>query len=227
MHITTCHITLHENLFYASREMGRLYETERFLHNYGLTYALGSTLGLSRPYFNPSQVPGYTADLKPLATRGIYVTPARPLEYGFAFNTFKLGEPAYYSFTPQIVANRVVYGRAKELVTGSRFEFFLLSRESVKLPRWIRLGKWMSKAELEVHSAGDYEPRVPSEEVVLSCPLNPLDYPPGSLISFDIVNMPPVSLLTNAITREACYDTGSSGNHVYIPAGLSFFGAEQ
>ncbi len=41
MFVTICHLKLHDYLFYASREMGRLYETEKYLHNYGLTYALG------------------------------------------------------------------------------------------------------------------------------------------------------------------------------------------
>ena len=49
MFIATCELILHDNLFYASREMGRTYETERYLHNYGLSYALGSALGLARP----------------------------------------------------------------------------------------------------------------------------------------------------------------------------------
>ena len=41
MLITVCRLVLHDYLYYASREMGRLYETEKYLHNYGLTYALG------------------------------------------------------------------------------------------------------------------------------------------------------------------------------------------
>ena len=113
MYILTCELTLHDNLFYASREMGRHYETERYLHNYGLSYALGAALELTRPYFNNSQVPTYQEDLRPLAERGIYVTPARPLDYSFQFNTFKLGDPAYYSIAEQETRNRVVYGRAK------------------------------------------------------------------------------------------------------------------
>jgi CRISPR-associated protein Csc1 len=38
-------------------------------------------------------------------------------------------------------------GRAQELAPESEFEFFVLSAEPIRLPRWIRLGKWMSKAE--------------------------------------------------------------------------------
>ena len=40
MHIYHCRLMLHEPLFFATREVGRLYETGRFLHNYALTYAL-------------------------------------------------------------------------------------------------------------------------------------------------------------------------------------------
>jgi hypothetical protein len=40
-YIARCHMTLHDNLYYASHEFGRFYETEKYLHNYGLTYALG------------------------------------------------------------------------------------------------------------------------------------------------------------------------------------------
>ena len=39
-----CRLVLHENLYYATREVGRLYETGRCLHNYALTYALGFVL---------------------------------------------------------------------------------------------------------------------------------------------------------------------------------------
>jgi hypothetical protein len=60
MLITVCRLVLHDYLYYASREMGRLYETEKYLHNYGLTYALG----LARaPFSNLVQTPRYREDL--------------------------------------------------------------------------------------------------------------------------------------------------------------------
>ncbi len=230
MYITTCQLVLHDNLFYASREMGRLYETERYLHNYGLSYALGSSLNLLRPYFNSSQVPSYQSDLSRLSQEQVYITPARPLEYSFVFNTFKLGEPAYYSFTPQISSNRVVYGRAKELAPESRFQFFVFSRGRLVLPRWVRLGKWMSKAELVILGEGEYEARQERDPVTITCPLNPLDFAANNLISFDLVNMPPVSLLVNAVTQAPCYEVSLKNarrkDTVYLPAGMAFFGAE-
>jgi CRISPR-associated protein Csc1 len=229
MYITTCQLTLHDNLFYASREMGRLYETERYLHNYGLTYALGAVLNLRRPYFNADQVPTYQADLTYLAReREIYITPAYPLEYSFVFNTFKLGDPAFYSFTPQVINNRVVYGRAKELAPDSRFEFFIFSPKPLELPRWLRLGKWMSKAELVVTRAGEYKAVQPPDPVQIACPLNPLDLPIAGLVNFDLVNMPPVSLLINAVTKGPCYEVSGkkTGGDVFLPANLAYFGGE-
>lgn len=39
-----CLLTLHDNVFFATREMGILYETEKYLHNWALSFALFSTL---------------------------------------------------------------------------------------------------------------------------------------------------------------------------------------
>ena len=63
MFVSRCHLTLHDTLFYATREMGRLYETGKYLHNYGLTYALGL---VQAPSFHANQVPNYATHLEPL-----------------------------------------------------------------------------------------------------------------------------------------------------------------
>src|SRR6266566_5450578 len=104
MFITICHLHLHDFLFYASREMGRLYETEKYLHNYGLTYALGLA---NASYTNLAQTPRYSEDLSMVNEQGVYVTPAYPLNYTFAFHTFKMANVEYYNFTPQVSSNRV------------------------------------------------------------------------------------------------------------------------
>src|SRR5260370_24583841 len=149
MFVTVYHLELHDFLFYASREMGRLYETEKYLHNYGLTYALGL---VKAPYANLVQVPRYQEDLQVLNEQGIYVTPAYPLHYSFSFSTFKMANVNYYNFTPQISSNQVVFGRAQELAPHSTFVFFALSASKPALPRWIRLGKWIAEAHLVVKS---------------------------------------------------------------------------
>src|SRR5438552_13807003 len=151
MLIMVCQLVLHDYLYYASREMGRLYETEKYLHNYGLTYALGLA---KAPFANLTQVPRYREDLNTVNAQGIYVTPAYPLQYSFAFHTFKMANVNYYNFTPQISSNQVVFGRAKELAPESTFEFFVLSTNEVQLSRWIRLGKWMAKARVDIKYKG-------------------------------------------------------------------------
>src|SRR5439155_23082679 len=170
MFITVYHLTLHDYLFYASREMGRLYETEKYLHNYGLTYALGLA---KAPYTNLAQVPRYQEDLDEMNRQGVYVTPAHPLHYTFSFSTFKMANVNYYSFTPQISSNQVVFGRSKELAPESTFEFFVLSEGEVVLPRWIRLGKWMTKARVEVKAHG--MARIKQGTFRADGALNPLD----------------------------------------------------
>ena len=52
--VLCCDLELHDSLYFASREIGRLYETERVLHNYALCYALGL---VASPYFTRQQTP--------------------------------------------------------------------------------------------------------------------------------------------------------------------------
>src|SRR5450759_5109532 len=92
MHLTLYRLTFHENLFYATREVGRLYETGRYLHNYALTYALGLA---NAPYFQPQQIPAYSEELSGLNKQGIYVTPARGLDVRYQMVTFKFADNAY------------------------------------------------------------------------------------------------------------------------------------
>lgn len=195
MVLTTCQITLHENLFYATREIGRLYETGRYLHNYGLTYALELVVA---PYFNTNALPRYAEDLGTLNLQEIYVTPARPLAVAFELNTFKYADNRYRVKMELGSRNTPSFGRAKELATGSTFQFAILSNKPIsKIPRWIRLGKWMSKAavttkqeEIKEHKAGEF---------TNAFPINPLDLPPETrLLTYDLISMPPVSLLDHA-----------------------------
>ncbi|MFM7370560.1 MAG: type I-D CRISPR-associated protein Cas5/Csc1, partial [Sphaerospermopsis kisseleviana] len=39
--IYRCQLELHDSLYFATREIGRLYETEAIIHNYALCYSLG------------------------------------------------------------------------------------------------------------------------------------------------------------------------------------------
>lgn len=212
MHIYRCRIVLHEPLFFASREVGRLYETSRFLHNYALTYALGR---VQAPWFHAEQVPHYAEDLLPLAG-SFYVTPATPDRVTFQLTTFKYGEEQLHVEMLQAERNTPSFGRAKELAPESTFVCYVLSAAPVPLPRWIRLGKWHSKALVEPEQiaisrrSGSYS---------AACALNPLDLPTGTLRAFDIISMPPSSLVANARCSGDYYEIERG---VGLPVGLRY-----
>jgi CRISPR-associated protein Csc1 len=215
MRIYLCRLTLHENLYYATREVGRLYETGRCLHNYALTYALGFAVA---PYFQAQQVPRYIEELTPLNQRGVYVTPARDVNVRYSLNTFKYASNLYHVEMEKSSRNTPSFGRAKEISVGSEFEFAVLSAtEVVQLPRWIRLGLWRSKAAVTWEEFPEIQPRQGSFTSEL--PLNPLDVP-GQLQVFDLLSMPPVSLILNA-RIEGNYYTLS--NNMKLPAGMQYF----
>ena len=222
--ITLCRLTLHENLFFATREVGRLYETGRYLHNYALTYALEL---VQAPYRQVSAVPRYAEDLTLLNASHLYVTPALPIEVAFAVNTFKYADNRYRVKMEPGSRNTPSFGRAKELAVGSQFKFAIFSDASApapNIPRWLRLGKWMSKAYVEVVEQAQVE-QVRNGEFTHSLPLNPLDLPTSSrALAYDIISMPPVSLLDNALVYGDYYQLA---NGRALAAGLTYRFPEQ
>ena len=206
--IYRCQIELHDSLYFATREIGRLYETEPVIHNYALCYALGlvdseiysTTVAEedSYRYFCPEQVPKYETHLTALNQQGIYVSPARSISHSSTLNTWKYANNNYHVEMEKTQKNIPSFGRTKEIGPESKFEFFLISEKSLKLAKWIRLGKWMSKAAVEIVEQKEVK-RSPSEtDFIFPYLLNPLDVMfSHQVISYDVVNMPPVSLIQN------------------------------
>jgi len=222
-----CTLELHDSMYFATREIGRLYETEPVLHNYALCYALGlvdsdrhSTTvpeEHSYRYFCPEQVPKYEKHLTPLNQQGIYVTPARAVKHTAVLNTWKYANNNYHVEMEKTQKNIPSFGRAKEIAPESQFEGFILSEKPLSLPRWIRLGKWASKAEVRIEEL----PKVRSAEgeFTFPYPLNPLDVMfTHQVLSYDTVNMPPVSLIRNVRLQGHYYE--SEG--LKIPARMAY-----
>ncbi|PSN18374.1 type I-D CRISPR-associated protein Cas5/Csc1 [filamentous cyanobacterium CCP5] len=206
-HVYRCTLELHDSLYYATREIGRLYETEPVLHNYALCYALGlvdsekyaTTVGEdhSYRYFCPEQVPMYEAHLTPLNQQSIYITPARAVRHAAVLNTWKYADNRYHVEMQKTQKNIPSFGRAKEIAPESQFEFFAISQRPLTFPRWIRLGKWMSKAEVAVKELSTPKQNS-AREFTFPYPLNPLDVMfTNQVVSYDTINMPPVSLIRN------------------------------
>lgn len=215
--IYRCEIELHDSIYFATREIGRLYETEAIIHNYALCYALGlvdsevysTTVAEehSYRYFCGEQVPKYEEHLTPLNERGIYLTPARSLSHSSILNTWKYANNNYHVEMEKTQKNIPSFGRAKEIAPESIFEFFILSEKSLKLRKWIRLGKWMSKAELEIKEVLECKRSQSETEFIFPYPLNPLDVMfTHQVMSYDVVNMPPVSLIQNVKMRGNYYE---------------------
>ena len=227
-HIYRCELELHDSLYFATREIGRLYETEAIVHNYALCYALGLVdsdrygTQVSEEheyrYFCREQVPMYEEHLSKLNEVGIYVTPARSLQHTSVLHTWKYANNNYHVEMEKTKTNIPSFGRAKEIAPESAFEFFILSQNPLPKPsKWIRLGKWMSKAELTVKELDKVKQG--NGDFIFPYPLNPLDVMfTHQVLSYDTVNMPPVSLIRNLSVNGHFYEVDS----FKIPARMEY-----
>lgn len=237
MHFYQCQLTLHDNVFFATREMGTLYETEKYLHNWALTYAVFSETHIPRPYRMKgklAQKPGYLDEsheqnLLQINRSGLYLFPGRPLRWSYQVNTFKAAQVAYYGRSQQFGAKDarrnypINFGRAKEIAVGSTYRSYLLSENPVTiqdLPRWIRLGKWAAKIHIE------YTPIAEAtlEQGLFTCthPLNPIDLPATTQLKlYDRIVMPPASLVSQARLEGKYWKLLGD---VCLPANVSYGG---
>ncbi len=220
--VRRCRLTLHDGVYFATREMGTLVETERYLHNYALSYALFSDSLIRPPFYAASHRPTYAQDLALLNDAGIYVTPAHPLAVQYQLVTYKIAQTTYHQraqlFEPPNYPRNI--GRVKELAPGSIFECFVFGGEGRDLPRWIRLGKWMSKTEVRVL----VDEMVSQREGEYGCrhALNPLDLGTTQIDVFNLVSMPPVSLIVSSRLRGTYLSVGKGADAVDLPWGMSY-----
>jgi CRISPR-associated protein Csc1 len=212
MFIYELDIRLDEPLYYATREMGRSYQTTEYLHNYALSYALGL---VHSEYHDAVQTPRYREHLSQLNDRGVYVTPAKPKKIVFVAHTFKFADTRYHVQMEQSSVNVPTFGKVREVAAESHFSAYVLSKESLRLPSWIRLGKWMSKAEV---TAKPQEFQEKQDSFVCKHPLNPLDLPSNPTL-FDLINMPPVSIVENAHLEGKFLELD---NGLKLPSNLSY-----
>ncbi|WP_019503801.1 type I-D CRISPR-associated protein Cas5/Csc1 [Pleurocapsa sp. PCC 7319] len=228
--IYRCNLELHDSLYFATREIGRLYETEPILHNYALCYALGlidsqkyaTTVAEkdSYRYFCAEQIPKYKQHLIPLNQQKIYVTPARSLIHTSVLNTWKYANNNYHVKMEKTQKNIPSFGRAKEIAAESQFEFFIFSENLLHFPKWkwIRLGKWMSKAQVIFEQLSS----IKIQQGLFNCthPLNSLDVMfTNQVFSYDVINMPPVSLIRNAQIQGQYYQVD---NNLKLPVNMQY-----
>lgn len=220
MNIYYCQLTLHDNIFFATREMGLLFETEKYLHNWALSYAFFKGVYIPHPYRlqgKSAQKPDYLdadseQNLLHLNNKKIYVFPANPLIWSYQINTFKKAQVNYYGKTDKFGAGEASrnypanIGRAKELAVGSEYHTFIIASENINFPKWIRVGKWSAKVKVTITLIPDQAISQSSGEYLCEHPLNPIDLPANQqLLLYNRVVMPPVSLVSQAQLQGEYY----------------------
>lgn len=221
MRLYDCQLTFHDNLFYETRTLGRLYETGRLLHNIALCYALGFA---QTSYHHAVDAPNYAEELAALNAAGVYVTPAGGEDIHYVVHTFKFGDERSAIFMKRSNANIPTFGRAKEISVGSRFRFGVLSEPELNFPHWIRMGLWLSKARLQVTEIQHLRQVQGGEQTVSLYPLNPRDLPDSAnLRLFDLVSMRPNSLVENALIQAEAWWQGEHPKYgkFSLPVGMS------
>jgi CRISPR-associated protein Csc1 len=116
--------------------------------------------------------------------------------------------------------NTPSYGRAKEIAVGSQFEFAVITQQPLPLPRGVRLGLWRSTALLEQLGEAELKPAGCTSQVA-SLPLNPLDTA-GALLVYDLISMPPSSLVEHARLDTEWLKAEVSGRTIHLPANMAY-----
>lgn len=145
--IYRCDLTLHDYLFFASTERGKVAETSPFVHNYALTYALS---WVQTAWHNEQQKARYHEDLTPIRHR--YITPAKLMRGAsivMQYNTLS----EQLKFEKQRSIGYPDWGFIKCFKPGALFRAYVISSGAESFPRYIRLGKFMAKTKIDVVEA--------------------------------------------------------------------------
>lgn len=230
-----------EPIFFASRELSDTYYTEGAIGNYALAYAFGWARSPYRLTGKATGQPKYIEDLSPLA-RECYVLPAWPVEgsASFRFERFNALSDAYwYAMTNNRVAtaredlplkrtgkkpgtfrpsNFPQTGRLRVIERGNRFQTLVFGDRT--LPEYIRVGKFMSKVRVALLQQLNVS-YLPEGTHQCRPYLNVADLPSHlNMLSFDLISMPPASLLKNLQFQGAAWQVGD----FTVPAQLEFCG---
>jgi len=246
MRIYRCELTLMEPVFFSSREVSAYYQTEPLISNIALAYALGfcqapyfndgtiyyrehlTRLNDQDLYVTPATIIG-----EPRFSIGQFNAQADAYWSAFANNVIvtrpdgawaeKRGQAWYIKWPDGQqqkagLENRPQHGRIRYLAIGNQAVAYVLNREPLKLPNYIRLGKFMSKAQ--VKSAELAYNEIEARDIQIPFLLNPADLSAGmNLSAFDLVSVPPTPLMRNAVLSGHFYRLSDG---TILPANMRF-----
>ncbi len=230
-----------EPIFFASRELSDTYYTEGTIGNYALAYALSWAKSPYRLTGKDTYRPRYVEDLTPL-NGDCYILPAWPIneQISFRFERFNgLSDAYWYAMTNNRVAtaredlsivrsgkkpstfrpsNFPQTGRLRVIERNNRFQTLVLGER--ELPEYIRVGKFMSKVRLDIKQTFKIR-QLPVAQYSCNTYLSVADIPSNlELIAFDVISIPPVSLLKNLSFQGKAWQIGD----FIVPANLQFCG---
>lgn len=228
-----------EPVFFASRELSDTYYTEGTIGNYALAYALGWARSPYRLTGQDTNRPKYVEHLTPLDS---YILPAWPVnnQVSFRFERFNALSDAYwYAMTNNRVAtaredlpivrkgkkpgtfrpsNFPQTGRLRVIERNNCFQTLVFGRR--ELPEYIRVGKFTSKVRVDILQTLEVC-SLPVGNYRCNTYLNAGDIPSNlNLLAFDVLAIPPVSLLKNLQFQGEAWQVGD----FILPAHLQFCG---
>jgi CRISPR-associated protein Csc1 len=225
---------------FTSREVGRLADTEPYVLNTALYYALGLANG---QYVDRSFEPTYVDDTDPIAEM-VYVSPAatvpgtNPQHVTTTYNATR-DEYAVVNYAaeddPYEGRNLPSYGRRRSLAHGTELRFFLVPKERTAdevaddLPQYARIGKKRGKVRIDLTSR---EATRRSGSFRLNHPIGAYDYdatPVGNVVT---KSMQPTPIILQAdyegdhlrIDRS---DASTEPDTVELPGGLTFLATKR
>lgn len=220
---------------FTSREVGRLADTEPYVLNTALYYALGLASGR---YVDTKFEPTYVDDTEEITD--VYVSPAAPVPDSppnYVTTTYNATRDEYaevnYSAQddPYEKQNLPSYGRRRSLAHGNVLRFFVIARDRAvdalveRLPQYVRLGKKRGKARLDLQRR-DATRR--SGEFRLNHPIGAYDHPSPPEGNVVTKSMKPTPLvLQGDYTGEYVSIDRGERQRVRLPAGLTFLATKR
>jgi len=220
---------------FTSREVGRLADTEPYILNTALYYALGLASGR---YVDTSYEPTYVEDTADVTN--VYVSPAAPVPGtapNYVTTTYNATRDEYaevnYSAQddPYDKQNLPSYGRRRSLAHGTPLRFFVIPHDQSadevhdRLPKYVRLGKKRGKARLDIERRSATKQ---SGQFQLNHPIGAYDHPEPPEGNVITKSMKPTPLVMQGdYTGEYISVDRRENDRIRFPAGLTFLATKR
>lgn len=203
-----CTLITEEPLFFASKEVSRSFITVPYIGNYALAYAIG----VVEQRYQGSSFPRYREDLSSI--NDPYIFPAKFIDFKWHTESFNcVGEGDFLQMGQNIVIDAQKYleeiqgkgrpsvfnspqmGTFKMIASESIAVFYILAKtKEISIPRYIRVGKLMTKCCLECVPVSNF--KIGKGGFSVKHPLNPADLSREYLIkSYSTVSVKPIPLI--------------------------------